>query len=122
MDRKSTNKPLIYAVDFDGTLCENRWPEIGIPNIPLIRFLKTEQEKGNKVILWTMREGKLLDKVEEWLFDSFDFLPDAVNDNVQEMKDLYGNNPRKVFANVYIDDHNARYGVCTDLPFKGKQR
>ena len=23
------NKPKIIAVDFDGTLCEDRWPEIG---------------------------------------------------------------------------------------------
>ena len=25
-------KQNIIAVDFDGTLCENKWPEIGIPN------------------------------------------------------------------------------------------
>lgn len=33
--------------------------------------------------------------------------PDAVNDNLPEMCDVYHNNPRKIFANVYIDDHNA---------------
>lgn len=113
-----SDRPIIYAVDFDGTLCENKWPEIGTPNIKLIRFLKAQQEKGNKVILNTMREGDLLDAAENWLFDKFDFMPDAVNDNLPELKKAYGNNPRKIFANVYIDDHNARYGICTDLPFK----
>lgn len=112
------DSPTIYAVDFDGTLCENKWPEIGKPNLPLIRFLQEEQDRGNKVILWTMREGDLLDNALEWLMDEFLFCPDEINDNLPEMKRQYGNNPRKVFANVYIDDHNARYGVCAELPFK----
>lgn len=110
---------LIYAVDFDGTLCENKWPEIGAPNIPLLNFLKSEQEKGNQVILWTMREGKTLDEALDWLIDEQYFWPDAINDNLPVMKEAYKNNPRKVFANVYIDDHNARFGVCADLPFMG---
>lgn len=112
------NRPFVYAVDFDGTLCENRWPDIGEPNIPLIRFLKYRQEAGEKVILYTMREGDLLDKAEEWLFDNFEFMPDAVNDNIKELKEAFGNNPRKIYADVYIDDHNAQYGVCADLPFR----
>ena len=29
----------IIAVDFDGTLCENKWPEIGEPNTELIGYL-----------------------------------------------------------------------------------
>ena len=110
-------KPIIYAVDFDGTLCENNWPEIGKPNLPLIEFLKEEQNKGNKVILWTMREGQLLREAQKWLFDRFDFRPDEANDNLPEMKRWYGNNPRKVFANVYIDDHNAKFGICAELPY-----
>ncbi len=117
-DRRDT---IIYAVDFDGTLCENEWPRIGSPNMPLIMFLKKEQRNGAKIILWTMREGTLLDDAEKWLLDKFDFIPDAVNDNLQCMKDTYGNNPRKVFANVYIDDHNAQCGVCTELPFKAME-
>lgn len=112
------DNPTIYAVDFDGTLCENAWPKIGKPNLPLIEFLKKEQKSGNKIILWTMREGILLNDAMVWLGRGFDLVPDAVNDNLDLMKETYGNNPRKVFANVYIDDHNARYGVCAELPFK----
>lgn len=47
----------IYAVDFDGTLCQNRWPEIGEPNEALLEYLKAARAQGSKVILWTMREG-----------------------------------------------------------------
>ena len=99
---------MIYAVDFDGTLCENKFPEIGLPNLPLIEFLKAEQDKGNTIILYTMREDELLDDALDWLMSEHDFYPDEVNDNAKEMKEAFGNNPRKVFANVYIDDHNAK--------------
>ena len=40
---KKKDKPTIIAVDFDGTLCENDWPNIGKPNFHLIWHL-TEQE------------------------------------------------------------------------------
>lgn len=30
----------IIAVDFDGTLCENKWPEIGAANEELIEYLR----------------------------------------------------------------------------------
>jgi hypothetical protein len=43
--------------------------------------------------------------------------PDAVNDNIEELKREFGNNPRKVFANVYIDDHNAG-GLRFEEPIK----
>ena len=99
-------KPIIYAVDFDGTLCTNKWPDIGIANIKLIEFLKSERRNGNKVILYTMREGNLLDAAVGWCEDlGLEF--DAVNDNLPELKDRFKNNPRKIYADYYIDDHNA---------------
>lgn len=38
--------PYIIAVDFDGTLCENAWPEIGSPNVAMINYLKRKQAGG----------------------------------------------------------------------------
>lgn len=52
----------IIAVDFDGTLCFSRWPELGEPNKPLIEYLKSWRNQGNKLILWTCRSGDALDK------------------------------------------------------------
>ena len=43
------------AVDFDGTLCENKWPDIGNANLELIEQLKYAKGKGAKLILWTCR-------------------------------------------------------------------
>lgn len=110
---------MIYAVDFDGTLCANAWPEIGEPNTALIEFLKTEQANGAIVILNTMREGESLEKALEWLLVVTDFFPDEINDNAASIREQWGNNPRKIYADVYIDDHNAKYGVCSALPFGG---
>ena len=47
----------IIAVDFDGTLCEDCFPETGKANEPLIHYLKKMQAEGSKVILWTCRCG-----------------------------------------------------------------
>lgn len=108
---------MIYAVDFDGTLCSNRFPNIGKPNIKLIDFLIHEQLNGHKIILNTMREDKFLDEAVVWC-SKHGLKFDAINDNLQEMKDFYKNNPRKIFANVYVDDHNAKSGICVNLPFE----
>lgn len=108
---------MIYAVDFDGTLCENKYPNIGCPNNKLINILINERKNGNEVILYTMREGDVLDKAIEWC-KNYGLEFDCVNDNTQKMKDFYGNNPRKIFANVYIDDHNLKGSLADELPYK----
>lgn len=45
----------IIAVDFDGVLCENKYPEIGLPNEKIFEYLESEKKKGTKLILWTCR-------------------------------------------------------------------
>ena len=56
----------IIAVDFDGTLCENKWPEIGSANEELIEYLRDRQKNGDKLILWTCRVDDMLQKAIEW--------------------------------------------------------
>ena len=96
----------VIAVDFDGTLCINVYPNIGEPNEILIRYLLDEQKRGSKLILWTCRCGKYLDEAVAWcLKHGLKF--DAVNDNIPEATEFFGSNSRKVFAHVYIDDKNS---------------
>ncbi len=40
----------IIAVDFDGTLCENKWPEIGKPHTDVIEYVKKRKNAGDKLI------------------------------------------------------------------------
>ena len=100
------SKPIIYAIDFDGTIVENEFPKIGKLKPEAERFIRELRRRGDKWILFTMREGASLDEALE-LLAIHDLLPDAANDNLPEMCAIYRNNPRKIFANVYVDDHNA---------------
>ena len=93
----------IIAVDFDGTLCYSNWPELGDPNLPLIDLLKKWKNSGNKLILWTCRAGDALDKAIDWCMDHQLYF-DAVNDNLPEIIEMYGNNSRKITCDYYIDD------------------
>ena len=106
-------KQNIIAVDFDGTLCENKWPEIGIPNEELIEYLKKRQANGEKLILWTNRVGDRLDKAVKWSAEK-GLIFDAVNDNLPEIVEAFGTNCRKIFANEYIDDRNRSIGSCRE--------
>ena len=96
----------IISVDFDGTLCENKYPNIGLPNKRLISYLINCRKCGIKVILNTMREGELLEQALDFC-QKYGLEFDAVNDNLEEEIAFYGNNPRKIYADWYVDDHNA---------------
>ncbi|MBP3203861.1 MAG: hypothetical protein IJ794_19905 [Lachnospiraceae bacterium] len=91
------------AVDFDGTLCYSNWPELGEPNHSLIEYLKNWKSQGNKLILWTCRAGEALEKALLWCQEQ-DLTFDAVNDNLPEVIEQYGNNSRKITCDYYIDD------------------
>ena len=95
------------AVDFDGTLCKNCWPYIVEPNYELIDYLMDCRYQGAKLILWTCREGELLDKAVEWCEERGLFF-DAVNDNIPESIKEYGGTCRKVSADIYIDDRSVK--------------
>ena len=57
---------MIIAVDFDGTIVEHRYPRIG-EEIPFaVDTLKLLQQEKHRLILWSVREGALLDEAVEW--------------------------------------------------------
>ena len=96
----------IIAVDFDGTLCENMYPEIGEPNNALLDELKLRKNNGAKIILWTCRVGDRLEQAIDWCRDH-GLVSDAVSQNLPEIVESFGGDCRKVFAHEYIDDRNV---------------
>ena len=97
----------IWAVDFDGTLCSNAYPEIGEPNLHLILFLKYLQSTyGDRIILWTCRTGDKLKEAVEWT-EANGLLLDAVNENLPDIIEKFGGDNRKVFADIYLDDSSV---------------
>lgn len=96
-------RPKVIAVDFDGTLCENKWPAIGSPNIELIMWLKDWIRSGNKLILWTNRVDRSLEDAVIWC-EMRGLKFDAVNENLPEVIEQFGGDTRKIVADHYIDD------------------
>ena len=94
--------PKIIAVDFDGTLCSDRWPAIGEANYPLICHLIKEKAAGTKLILWTCRTNERLKEAVAWCNTRGLFF-DTINRNLPEIIEIYGDSI-KVFAHQYFDD------------------
>ena len=97
---------MTIAIDFDGTIVEHRYPEIG-KEIPFaIDTLKMLINDRHKLILWSVREGELLDETVAWCRErGVEFY--AVNRDYPE--ETTGNNPhfsRKLKADIFIDDRN----------------
>jgi hypothetical protein len=96
---------MTIAVDFDGTIVEHAYPRIGKPLPFALEVLrKLHLEENHRLILWTMREGKMLQ-------DAVDFCAEkgvhffACNKNYPE-EEMQEGVPRKIAADIYIDDRN----------------
>ena len=95
---------MTLAVDFDGTIVEHRYPKIGPEKPFAIQTLQQLQREGHRVILFTSREGELLEEAVEFCHDrGLDFY--AVNSN-QPANALFSRHTAKVIADIYIDDRN----------------
>ena len=56
---------MTIAVDFDGTIVEHRYPQIG-EEIPFATAtLKMLINERHRLILWSVREGKLLEELNK---------------------------------------------------------
>lgn len=96
----------VIAVDFDGVLCENNYPEIGdvLPiHKKIHEYIRQEHKNGNIIILWTCRCGKELDAAVNFC-KKHDIPIDYVNENDPERVKKYGHDSRKISADLYIDD------------------
>lgn len=94
----------VLAVDFDGTLVTDCFPEIGEPNLPLIEWLKDYRKTRNgKLILFTSRNKEALPKAVEYC-KSLGLEFDAINENLKEVQEKWQGDTRKVLADYYIDD------------------
>lgn len=96
---------MIIAVDFDGTIVEHRYPDIGREMPFAIDALKMLQKEGHRLILWSVREGKLLEEAVEFCRKrGLEFY--AVNSNYTEEQDTHESFSRKLKADIFIDDRN----------------
>ena len=97
---------MTIAVDFDGTIVEHKYPEIG-KEIPFATAtLKMLINDHHKLILWSVREGKLLKEAVEWCrargVEFYAINKDFPEEEVEKSKHF----SRKIKADVWIDDRN----------------
>lgn len=97
---------MIIAVDFDGTIVTHDYPRIGKPIPFAIDTLKKLQADGHQLILWSVREGELLQEAVDYCQQKgLEFY--AINASFPEEKQLStADTPRKIIADLYIDDRN----------------
>lgn len=98
---------MTIAVDFDGTIVTHKYPEIG-EEIPFaIDTLKILINDRHKLILWSVREGKLLDEAVEYCRErGVEFY--AVNrDYPEETLENNSHFSRKLKVDMFIDDRNV---------------
>ena len=96
---------MTIAVDFDGTIVQHRYPEIG-REIPFaIDTLKMLSQEGHRLILWSVREGRLLNEAVEWCRErGLEFY--AVNKDYPEEERSHDHYSRKLKVELFIDDRN----------------
>ena len=96
---------LTIAVDFDGTIVKHRYPSIGEEKPGAIETLIKIKEEGHRLILWTVREGKLLDEAVQWCADrGLTFY--CTNKDYPEEKPSDKHYSRKLKVDLFIDDRN----------------
>ena len=94
---------MVIAVDFDGTIVEHAYPKIGRPIPFAIQTLLQLQEDGHTLLLWSVREGDLLQEAIDYCANK-GVVFYAANKNYPE--EDRNEAARKLNADLFIDDRN----------------
>jgi hypothetical protein len=94
---------MIIAVDFDGTICRGKYPAIDGLKPYAKDVINQLYNEGHYIIVWTCRSGEELEKAVNYMLAS-GVKFHRINDHNPETVARYGNNSRKVYAHLYIDD------------------
>jgi len=97
--------PLKIAVDFDGTIVEHKYPEIGKEVLFAFETLRALQKQNHQLILWTFRSGRELDDAVEYCRRN-GVVFYAINSSYPEEEFDEEYDSRKIDADIFIDDRN----------------
>lgn len=97
---------MTIAVDFDGTIVEDKYPQIGKERPFAVATLKQLMKDGHYLILWTVRKGERLDEAVKWCEDRgirfFAVNKDYADDELDQL-----HHSRKIKADLFIDDRSV---------------
>lgn len=100
---------MIFAVDFDGTIVENAYPDIGLLRPGAVEALRLMRAHGHTIIIWTCRYGQELEDMVHFL-DGHRIPYDYVNDCPKMPLPV-----RKIYADYYIDDRSVSSWTWDDV-------
>lgn len=95
---------LTIAVDFDGTIVEHCYPQIGKELPGATEVLKELQSRGHRLILWTFRDGIYLREAVDFCIERGVYFY-AINES-HPNEDFNKYMSRKIDADIFIDDRN----------------
>lgn len=95
---------MLIAIDFDGTIVEHRYPQIGKERPFATETIRRLIADRHRIILWTLRKGRLLDEAVEWCRErGIEFY--AINSSYPG-EEIDGDTCRKIKYDIVIDDRN----------------
>jgi len=96
-------KKFVLAIDFDGTIAELSFPEVGALRKDADVIIRKLYDDGHRIIINTCRSGKQEGLAENFLKEN-NIPYDYINSNLPELILQYGQDCRKISADYYIDD------------------
>lgn len=104
----------IFAIDLDGTIWEEKFPNIGTIFPEAVNALKEIKQLGHTIILWSCREGKLLEEALQ-VIKKCNIPYDFANENVPERVKFYNSDCRKIGADFIVDDRSIGKWTWDDV-------
>ncbi|MDY4558833.1 MAG: hypothetical protein SPE09_09240 [Alloprevotella sp.] len=100
---------MTIAVDFDGTIVEHQYPAIGKERPFATATLRQLIKDGHKLVLWSVREGDLLEQAVKWCEERGVYFYAANQDIGENDKDMQKSSSysRKLKVQMFIDDRNV---------------
>lgn len=97
---------MTIAIDFDGTVVEHKYPKIGSELPFATDTLKMLINEGHRLILWSVREGALLDEAVEWCRARGVEFYSVNRDYPEELEENNNHFSRKLKVDLFVDDRN----------------
>lgn len=102
---------MILAIDFDGTIVDEDYPNIGKLKPNVVNIINKLYDLGDYIIIWTNRKDADLKSALEFL-DKVGIKYHIANDNIKDVKLNFIPYP-KIYADIFIDDRGI-LGIPND--------
>lgn len=96
-------KKLVLGIDFDGTIVEEGFLNIGKIKPKTVEFMRQAIEKGHLIIVWTARSHQFEEECRKFL-DENNIPYHYINENPEDPYFTKGIQGRKIYCDYYIDD------------------